>query len=200
MANALGIMGGTFDPIHYGHLVAAEQARVRFRLERVLFVPNHQPPHKKDYPVTPAERRYDMARLATGGHPDFEVSRVELDRPGPSYAVDTVRALRQQLGADVALYFITGADAIAEIRTWRAPEELMQSCDFIAVTRPGCDRAGLEQALRALPGARVHLLDAVGVDISSTGIRQRVTRGESLRYLTPTPVVRYIANHGLYLH
>ena len=200
MANALAIIGGTFDPIHYGHLAAAEEARVRFGLERVLFVPNREPPHKKDYAVTPAERRHDMVRLATGGHPDFHVSRVELDRPGPSYAVDTVRTLRAQVGADIPVYFITGADAILEILTWRSPQELMQSCDFIAVTRPGCNVERLQQTLQALPGARVHLLNAAGVDISSTEIRQRVNRGESLRYLTPTPVVRYIATHGLYLY
>jgi len=195
----VGIMGGTFDPIHFGHLSAAEQARVRFGLERVIFVPNGQPPHKKSYPVTPAEHRYNMVRLAIGSHPDFDTSRMEMDRPGPSYAVDTVRALREELGGGVELYFITGADAIAEILTWRAPEELAESCDFIAVTRPGYDLRPLQSVTDSLPGARVHLLDAVGVDISSTEVRARVERGESLRYLAPTPVVRYITTHELYV-
>jgi len=200
VASALGMMGGTFDPIHCGHLAAAEEARARFQLDRVVFVPSGQPPHKKEYPVTAAECRYDMVRLAVGSHPDFEVSRVEVDRPGPSYAVDTVRTLRAQLDPETRLYFITGADAILEMLTWRSPEELAKSCDFIAVTRPGYDLGRLEQALGVLPGARVHLLNAPGVDISSTDIRQRVRRGDSLRYLVPTPVVRYIAAHGLYLH
>jgi len=200
VASALGMMGGTFDPIHCGHLAAAEEARARFHLDRVVFVPSGQPPHKKEYPVTAAESRYDMVRLAIGSHPNFEVSRLELDRPGPSYAVDTVRTLRAQLDPETRLYFITGADAILEMLTWRSPEELAKSCDFIAVTRPGYDLGRLEQALGSLPGARVHLLNAPGVDISSTDIRRRVVRGDSLRYLVPTPVVRYIAAHGLYLH
>ncbi len=195
----VGIMGGTFDPIHLGHLSAAEEARARYGLERVIFIPNGQPPHKKSYPVTPAEHRYNMVRLAIASHPHFEISRVEMDRPGPSYAVDTLHALREELGGGVELYFITGADAIAEILTWRAPEELVKSCDFIAVTRPGYDLRRLREVTDALPGARVHLLDAIGVDISSTEIRARVARGESLRYLAPTPVVRYITTHELYV-
>jgi len=195
---AVGLMGGTFDPIHYGHLLAAEEARQRFHLERVIFVPNGQPPHKKDYQVTPAERRYEMALLATASNPHFEVSRLELDRPGPSYSVDTVAVFRRQLGPEVRLYFITGADAILEILTWRNPEGLAAECEFIAVTRPGYDLARLEQAVPRLAAARVHALRAPGVDISSTEMRRRAAAGESLRYLTPSGVVRYIESYRLY--
>lgn len=198
MADALGIMGGTFDPIHLGHLVAAEEARVRFRLDRVIFVPNGRPPHKKDYPVTPPERRCEMVVLAVASNPAFEPSRIEIDRPGPSYAVDTVTQLRGRLGPDAKLYFITGADAILEILTWRQPHRLAESCEFIAVTRPGHDLRRLEKALPRDLLARIHVLRVPGLDISSTELRRRAGIGESLRYLTPQAVVRYIAAYGLY--
>jgi len=191
-------MGGTFDPIHLGHLVAAEEARVRFDLARVIFVPNGRPPHKKDYPVTPAERRYEMVVLATASNPAFEASRMEIDRPGPSYAVDTVRALRADAGPDAALYFITGADAILEILTWRQPEKLAEECEFIAVTRPGCDINRLEHELSERLLARTHVLRVPGVDISSTELRKRAGAGGSLRYLTQESVARYIEAHRLY--
>ncbi len=137
-------MGGTFDPIHYGHLIAAEEARYRFQLARVVFVPCGQPPHKKPYAVTPAEHRYAMTLLATASNPHFIVSRIEIDRPGPSYSVDTVRLLRQQL-PDAELFFITGADAVLEILTWKDSDELIGLCRFIAVTRPGYDLRQLER-------------------------------------------------------
>ena len=198
MAHAVGIMGGTFDPVHYGHLLAAEGARIRFALERVMFVPNGQPPHKKDYPVSPARYRYEMVVLATASNPAFQVSRLEVDRAGPSYAVDTLRELQEGFGAGRKLYFITGADAVLELLTWRDPEKLVEACEFIAVTRPGYDLGRLEQTLSAGLRARVHVLDMAGVYISSTELRRRAAAGESLRYLTPASVVRYIAAHGLY--
>jgi nicotinate-nucleotide adenylyltransferase len=198
MSDAVAIMGGTFDPIHFGHLVAAEEARVRFKLSRVIFVPNGNPPHKKGYQVTPAALRCDMVTLATAGNPWFETSRIEVERPGPSYAVDTVRAFRQQLPPDTTLYFITGADAILEILTWRQPQALAESCEFIAVTRPGCDLRRLQQALSPELLAHTHTLDVPGVDISSTELRRRAACGESLRYLTPQAAARYIDAHRLY--
>jgi len=197
MSDRLGIMGGTFDPIHVGHLIAAEEARLRFRLGRVIFMPNHQPPHKKDYPVTPAEHRYGMVVLATASNPHFFASRLELDRPGPSYAIDTLRALAA-CEQTRELYFITGADAILQILTWRRPEELAELCSFIAVTRPGYDLAEMQRRVGAKLMARVHPLAAPGVEISSTQLRERAARGQSLRYLTPAPVATYIAKHGLY--
>jgi len=198
MARALGIMGGTFDPVHYGHLVAAEQARARFGLERVIFVPNHAPPHKRDYQVTPAERRHEMVVLATASHPCFEVSRIEIDRPGPSYSVDTLHAFREKLGGSAELYFITGADAVLEVATWHEPEQLFQLCELVAVTRPGhhLDEATKMLTRRLLE--RIHVLPIPGVDISSTELRRRARSGESLRYLTPPAVVSYLQTHGLY--
>jgi len=198
MADATGLMGGTFDPIHYGHLAAAEEARVRFGLDRVVFVPNRQPPHKKEYCVTPAERRYEMVLLAIAAHPQFEVSRIELDRPGPSYAIDTVCAFRRELGPHARLCFITGADAIREILTWHRPEDLARSCEFIAVARPGHRLEDLGQEVGDLLQGQVHVLDAPGVAVSSTEIRQRAAAGESLRYLVPPPVLRYVEAHRLY--
>jgi len=197
-AGGIGIMGGTFDPVHYGHLVAAEEARVRFGLERVVFVPNGEPPHKKDYAVTAAEHRYQMTVLATSSNPAFEASRIEIDRAGVSYTVETLEQLQRQLVPRTRLCFITGADAVLEILTWRNPERLLRSCEFIAVTRPGHDLGYLQGMLSSELLARVHLLEAPGVHISSTELRRRAAAGESLRYLTPQAVVRYIAAHRLY--
>ena len=191
-------MGGTFDPIHYGHLLAAEEARYRFALSRVIFVPCGVPPHKKAYEVTPAEHRYAMTVLATASNPHFVVSRVEIERPGPSYAVDTVKIFRQQFGEERELFFITGLDAVLEILTWKSHEELVQLCRFIAVTRPGYDAQKLQEKLPPNYLTRIDLLVIPGIDISSTMIRERVRKGEPIRYLTPDAVCDYIAKHGLY--
>jgi len=198
MACAVGIMGGTFDPIHLGHLVAAEEARLRFHLDRVIFVPSGAPPHKKDYEVTPAEHRYAMVVLATASNPHFEASRLELERPGPSYTVDTMREFRRQCGDECRLYFITGADAMLETLTWRQPEGIAALCEFIAVARPGYDLGRLSGALSAPIMARVHVLDIPGVEVSSTELRRRAAAGESLRYLTPLAVAQYVRTHRLY--
>jgi len=200
MSESVGIMGGTFDPIHFGHLAAAEEARVRFQLARVIFIPNGRPPHKPDYVPSPAGQRYDMVRLATAANPAFEPSRIEIDRPGPSYSVDTLRALRRQLGEDTRFYFIAGADALLEMLTWRDPERLAEVCEFVAVSRPGYDLRQLREKLPANLLARMHMLEVPGVHISSTELRRRAAAGLSLRYLTPYPVVRYIAAHKLYSH
>lgn len=198
MARAVGIMGGTFDPIHYGHLAAAEEARARFTLERVIFVPNRHPPHKQEQSVSPAEMRYEMAVLATASNPTFEVSRVEVDRPGPSYSADTMEQFRQLLGSRVRLYFITGADALLEIMAWRDPPRLARICEFVAVARPGYDLTALERALPPELRERAHVLEVPGVEISSTELRRRAAAGEPLRYLTPPPVVSYIERKALY--
>jgi nicotinate-nucleotide adenylyltransferase len=194
----LGVMGGTFDPIHYGHLMAAEEACARFDLERVIFVPNGQPPHKKDYAVSHAEHRYAMTLLATCSNLRFEASRLELERPGPSYAVDTMTAMRERFGPEAALYFITGADAVQEILTWKDPRRLLAICEFIAAARPGYR---LDEALSSLDAdlrRRVHALDIPGVDVSSTQMRARAAAGLPLTYLAPPQVVTYIAKHNLY--
>jgi nicotinate-nucleotide adenylyltransferase len=191
-------MGGTFDPIHYGHLMAAEEARVRFELERVLFVPNGQPPHKKDYPVSAAEHRYAMTLLATCSNLRFEASRMELERPGASYTVDTMAAIREQLGAEAALYFITGADAVQEILSWKDPRRLLGLCELIAAARPGYRLSEALSSLDAEMRERVRVLDIPGVAVSSTEMRARAAAGLPLTYLAPPQVVSYIAKHGLY--
>lgn len=191
-------MGGTFDPIHYGHLLAAEEARFRFGLAQVIFVPCGIPPHKKAYEVTAAEHRYAMTVLATASNPHFVVSRIEIDRPGSSYAIDTVRAFHQQFGEGVELIFITGVDAVMEILTWKENGELIKICRFIAVTRPGYDLSQLNKFLPSDYLDRIEILPIPDVGISSTLIRERVRRGEPIRYLTPAPVCDYIAKHKLY--
>lgn len=191
-------MGGTFDPIHLGHLVVAEEARARFELERVIFVPNRQPPHKKDYQVTDAEHRYAMCLLATASNPFFEVSREELERPGPSYTVDTLRAFRARLGADAELYFITGADAVLEIMTWREPEAILAEAHVVAVHRPGFDLSRLAAVVGAERAARIRTMPMPGLEISSTDLRRRVAEGKSIRHLTADAVVDYIYKMGLY--
>lgn len=196
---AIGIMGGTFDPVHYGHLIIAEEARIRFDLERVIFVPAGQPAHKKDYEVSAAEHRYAMALLATASNPHFDCSRIEIDRPGPSYAVDTLAALRELYGPDTRLHFITGADAILEILTWHEPERLRSMCKFIAATRPGYDLDMLRTRLPAEFLDQIEYLEAPGVHISSTEIRFRVRRGLPISYLVPEPVEEYLKKHALYL-
>jgi nicotinate-nucleotide adenylyltransferase len=192
----IGLMGGTFDPIHHGHLVAAEEARWQFQLDRVLFVPTGQP-WQKPVGVSPAEDRYQMTVIATASNPAFEVSRIEIDHPGPTYTVDTLRRLRSELGDEARLYFITGADAVLHILTWKDRDEVLALAEFIAATRPGYELAKLTELL---PGAseRLHPMEIPMLAISSTEIRARVARGAPIQYLVPDGVVRYVAERGLY--
>ncbi len=191
-------MGGTFDPIHYGHLLMAEEARQSLALDEVVFVPNGRPAHKKAYAVSPPEDRYAMTLLATASSPYFACDRVEIERPGPSYAIDTVRHFRARHPELDALYFITGADAILEILTWHEYGRLAQECLFIAVTRPGfvLDRLGEITDAKFLE--RVSFLPIPGLDISSTDLRRRVREGRGIKYMTPDAVQTYIARRGLY--
>jgi nicotinate-nucleotide adenylyltransferase len=192
----IGLMGGTFDPIHHGHLVAAEEARWQFDLDTVLFIPTGQP-WQKPVGVSPAEDRYRMTVIATASNPAFEVSRVEIDHPGPTYTVDTLRRLRAELGEDARLFFITGADAVLHILTWKDREEVLALAEFIAATRPGYD---LERLTERLPLARerLHPMEIPMLAISSTEIRARVARGAPIQYLVPDGVVEYVAERGLY--
>ena len=194
MGRRLGVMGGTFDPIHYGHLVTAEEALVQFELEGVLFVPTGRPWMKEHEVVSPAEDRYLMTVIATASNPLFRVSRIEVDREGPTYTVETLRALKAEEDAD--LYFITGADAILEIVQWKDRAELFDLARFIAATRPGYDMAGFE-----MPGeARdvVTVMNIPALAISSTDIRDRVKAGRPIRYLVPEGVKSYVEKAGLY--
>jgi len=198
----VGILGGTFDPVHYGHLVAGEEARCAFGLERVLFVPAARPPHKLEYPISPAGMRVEMLRLALADNAGFELSTVDVDRPGFSYTVDTIGLLQEQLGADAELYFILGEDALADLPTWHQPERLLELCQLIAVNRPGYHSFSLRLLERQLPGVeqRVHELRIPELAIWSTELRARVASGLSIRYLVPEGVHRYIYEHGLYVN
>ncbi|MGB9877602.1 MAG: nicotinate-nucleotide adenylyltransferase [bacterium] len=193
----IGIMGGTFDPIHIGHLVAAEEARAVFRLDKVIFVPNYQPPHKPGVPVTNPEHRYAMVLLSIYTNPYFEVSRIEIERGGPSYAIDTVKEFRK-LYPEAEIYFITGADAIAEILSWKQGKEILKLCKFIAVTRPGYDIEKVKEKLRGVDNNNVEFLKITEINISSTEIRQRVKEGKPIKYLVLDTVENYIYKHNLY--
>lgn len=198
--NHLGIMGGTFDPIHYGHLVAAETARIEFSLAKVLFIPTGKPPHKQKKQVTPADLRYEMVRQAIEDNPDFDISRIEIDREGPSYTIDTLRLLHQDY-PNSELFFITGTDAFKEIFFWREAEEILRLTHFIAASRPGFEARGfLEQAVEKNPNVigRIHLLEVPALAISSTDIRARRQRGQSIRYLLPEAVRQFVYAQGLY--
>lgn len=192
-------MGGTFDPIHFGHLLMAEEARQAFSLDKVVFVPNGRPAHKKAYRVSEPEDRFRMTELATADNPSFSCSRIEVDRPGLSFAVDTVREFRRILPGIEDLYFITGADAILEILTWHEADMLAEACRFIAVTRPGFDLDRLREIVPPSFLSRVTFLAIPGLEISSTDLRRRVREARSLRYLMPEAVQDYIDAHGLYL-
>jgi len=195
---AIGIVGGTFDPIHYGHLIIAEEARVTFGLNKVLFVTAGQPPHKKDYQVSDVEHRYALALLATASNRYFECSRMEIERPGPSFSVDTVKAVTETVEQGTSVYFITGADAILEILTWHEPDVLRSMCKFIAATRPGYDLNELKERLPKEYMDQIVFLETPGVHISSTEIRARVRDSRTIKYMVPESVEQYIHKHGLY--
>jgi len=188
----LGVMGGTFDPVHHGHLVAASEVAARFDLDEVVFVPTGHPTFKQDQSVTEAEHRYLMTVIATASNPRFTVSRVDIERPGLTYTVDTLRDLKSTR-PDADLYFITGADAIEQILTWKDAEELFAMAQFVAVTRPGHTLS-----VEGLPPDRVSLLEVPALAISSTDVRARARAGQPVWYLVPDGVVQYIAKHRLY--
>ncbi len=191
-------MGGTFDPIHHAHLLIAEEIRRRFELPRVIFMPSGKPPHKTDAEITSAEDRYVMVQLATADNQHFYVSRMEIEREGPSYTIDTIRTLRSRMGEGAEVYFVTGADAILEILTWHEPDAIIEEARVVAVPRPGFDLRELKETLGPRRASKVTVIDAPPADISSTNIRERVAIGTSIRYLVPPPVIDYIRKRGLY--
>lgn len=192
----LGVMGGTFDPIHHGHLVAASEVAARFDLDEVVFVPTGVPWQKKGRRVSQAEDRYLMTVIATASNPSFSVSRVDIDRPGDTYTVDTLKDLRRERGSDVDLFFITGADALSQILTWRGADELFDLAHFIGVSRPGVPLGTKD--ISHLPAEKVTLLEVPAMAISSTDCRQRVSEDMPIWYLVPDGIVRYINKRGLY--
>lgn len=198
--NKVGIMGGTFDPIHFGHLVTAEAARHQFQLQRVIFIPAARPPHKTNRTISSPEHRLAMTRLAVQSNPHFEVSDMELTRPGPSYTIDTVAGVRRMdPGSDI--YFITGADAVLEILTWHRVEELLATCKFIAATRPGYRLKDLTR-ITGLPEKyyqNIVTMEVPALAISSTDIRHRVRESRPIKYLLPELVEQYIFIEKLYI-
>jgi nicotinate-nucleotide adenylyltransferase len=192
MTQRVGIMGGTFDPIHHGHLVAASEVASLFELDEVIFVPTGESYQKSDRQVSPAEHRYLMAVIATASNPRFWVSRVDIDRAGPTYTVDTIRDIAgQRPGAE--LFFITGADALGQILSWKDGDQAIRMAHFVGVTRPG-----YELSAAHLPSDSVTLLDVPAMAISSSDCRDRVQAGHPVWYLVPDGVVQYINKHNLY--
>ncbi len=191
----LGVMGGTFDPIHHGHLVAASEVQAWFDLDEVVFVPTGQPYQKSERSVSPAEHRYLMTVIATASNPRFTVSRVDIERPGPTYTIDTLTDLTTQQ-PDADLYFITGADALPDILGWRSAQEMFELAHFVGCTRPGYRMA--PAALEGMPPDRVTVVEIPALAISSSECRTRTARGEPVWYLVPDGVVQYISKHHLY--
>jgi nicotinate-nucleotide adenylyltransferase len=201
----IGVMGGTFDPIHNGHLVTAEEAWQQFQLDQVLFMPSGHPPHKEDRKSLDPEDRYLMTVIATASNPHFKVSRMEVDRGGPSYTIDTVHEMHRIYGKNTEVFFITGADAILEILTWKEPEKVLGEATFIAATRPGYDLKKMEESLpeverkRHASDPRVLVMEIPALAISSTDIRKRVRERRSIFYLVPDGVASFIEKNGFYL-
>lgn len=199
----LGVLGGSFDPIHLGHLILAEQMREHFALERVLFVPAKVPPHKRCVRLASPEDRLEMVRLAISGHPQFEVSDIEIHREGPSYTIDTIRALRKEHGPSAELYFIVGSDTVRELPSWHRVNELVRECRFLIGARPGHEGRPREALAEILTGSELadverRTLRIRLIEISATDIRKRIHAGQSIRYLVPQAVEQYIREHNLY--
>jgi nicotinate-nucleotide adenylyltransferase len=196
----LGILGGTFDPIHFGHLLAAEEARVTLHLDRVLFAPAGAPPHKQGHPILPIAHRLRMVRLAIFDNPAFHISAVDIDRPGPHYTVDTIRLIRDEweTGADET-FFVMGADSLAYLLTWRQPGQIVDLCRLAVLARPGY-RPNLAELEAALPNIsrRLDWVEMPVLGISSSDLQRRVREGRSVRYQVPAAVAEYMMEHKLY--
>ena len=194
----IGVLGGTFDPIHIGHLVIAEEARTKLGLSEVLFVPAGQPWLKQDRDITPAVHRVEMVRRAIADNPHFKLCTLEVERAGPSYTVDTLTMLRKQLGSEASLFFILGRDTLAELPLWKEPEKLVQLCRLVVAPRLGSK--DLKHLETAIPGLldKVIQLDMPVIGISSSEIRQRIAQGLPIRYLVPAEVEKYITEHKIY--
>ena len=201
----IGIMGGTFNPIHYGHLVTAEEALIQFHLERVIFIPTGEPPHKTTGKIASPEDRYLMTVMATASNREFYVSRIEIDKKGKSYTIDTLRELKKIYGKNSELFFITGADAILEILTWKDTGEIIALCKFIAATRPGYNISKMEDLKKRLFNEKVEMaeqclfiMEIPALAISSTDIRNRIKSNRPIKYLLPESVSSYLLKNDLY--
>lgn len=198
--NRLGILGGTFDPIHRGHLVVAEQCLTQLGLSEVWFVPVGDPPHKRDRTISPAADRVAMVELAIAGNPRFRLSRVDVDRPGASYSVDTVRQIRAQVGAAAELFFIIGQDSLLDLPRWRDPLRLLELCQIVAVNRPGYPRVDLDRLGPAIAAARdrITFVEIPPFDVAASEVRRRVAAGCPISSLVPESVQHYLEERGLY--
>jgi len=199
MPDRIGLFGGTFDPPHLGHLILASEAHSQLELTRLLWTLTPEPPHKQEQLITPIEHRLAMVNLAIADNPSFELSRVELDRPGPHYTLDTVRIIAQQ-NPDAEIVPIIGGDSLHDLPKWHQPKELLYACHWVGVMRRPEDSANLEALERELPGisSKVHYVDAPLLDIASREIRSRIADGRTFRYYLPDPVYHYISQHHLY--
>lgn len=195
----VGIFGGTFDPIHMGHLIVAETIMDEFHLDKVVFIPAAVPPHKLDKQISPAKHRYMMTMLATCSNPRFQVSDMEMHRQGPSYSRDTLAQLLEEHGRDTEFYFIVGADSVENLHTWNRIDELLTMCHFIGASRPGCmpDMEKIAQRFGPL-AEKIHCLETPELEISSTEIRHRVGQKRTIRYIVPETVEQYIYKEKLY--
>ena len=199
MIDRIGLFGGTFDPPHLGHLILASEAQTQLELTRLLWILTPDPPHKQDQTITPTEHRLAMVKLAIQDNPSFELSRVELDRPGPHFTLDTVHIIAGQ-NPDAEIVPIIGGDSLRDLPTWHEPKELLYACHWVGVMRRPSDAANLEALERELPGisSKVHYVDAPLLEIASRDIRSRFANGESIRYYVPQAVYKYIEEHHLY--
>ena len=197
----VGIMGGTFDPIHVAHLIVAEEARTRLALDRVIFIPAGNPWMKSEHMVSSAEHRVAMVKLAISSNPAFQLSLIEVERPGPTYTVDTLEQLWGELGYDTQLFLLLGWDSVAELTAWNAPYRISRMATVVAFPRPGFQAPDITKLEKSMPGIseRIMVLDEPYLGVSSTGIRQRVAGGQSVRYLVPDAVGEYINRHKLYI-
>ena len=197
----IGVLGGTFDPIHNAHIVVAEEARVELDLTEILFVPAGQPWLKENTPISAAAHRVEMVRLAIADKPYFRLSTMEIERGGPSYTIDTIAELRAGFGAGNELFLILGWDSLAELPKWREPSRLITLCRLVVAPRPGYPRPELNALETVIPGIsqRVTVMEKPEIDISASDIRNRVAQGLSIRHLVPEPVERYITQHKLYM-
>ncbi|MFO8102314.1 MAG: nicotinate-nucleotide adenylyltransferase [Dehalococcoidia bacterium] len=196
-----GLLGGTFDPIHLGHLAVAEDVRIKLGLDRVVFIPARDPWLKSDREVSAGVHRLEMVKMAIASEVHFEVSAIEMNRPGPTYTVDTLEELREDFGSEDELYFIAGADAVMDLPRWKAPERILALCRVVAVNRPGAPGIDVEVLKSLLPtvSGSLIVLDVRQVDISSTAIREAVRGGQAFEDMVPAGVADYIKEHGLYL-
>jgi len=196
----IGVLGGTFDPIHVGHLILAEEARIKLGLSKVLFVPAGHPWLKVDHVITPQEHRVEMVRRAIASNPYFELCTLELEHSSPSYTVDTITMLRKQLGAEASFYFILGRDALVDLPLWKEPRKLVQICKLVVASRLSSNSPSLKSLETSIPGVldNVIQLDMPVIEISSSEIRKRLARGLPVRYLVPDEVEEYIKRHKLY--